>query len=132
MSIFLGFSFFRFYRRQYKILAIYEAFEESSKRTLHPIEIGRETQLHTLDVMKVLSTTPELFVKVPGRTSKGVNMYALRSSVIVQGSDAVKAYINRLARRDRILYYTMWFLIVVFFIVAGIRSIALVRTLFFT
>lgn len=131
MSIFLGFSFFRFYRRQYKILAIYEAFEESSKRTLHPIEIGRETQLHTLDVMKVLSSTPELFVKVPGSTSKGVNLYALRSSVVVQGSDAVKAYINRLARRDRILYYAIWIMIVVLIIVVGLRSISIVRTMFF-
>lgn len=130
MSIFLGFTFFRFHRRRYKIIAIYEAFLTSSKRRLHPLEIGRESGLHTLDVMKVLTSTPELFIKVPGNASKGMNLYALRSSVAVQGSEAVLAYINRLARRDRILYYAVIILILAFIVVAGLRSIAFVRLLF--
>lgn len=130
MSIFLGFTFFRFHRRRYKIIAIYEAFLTSTKRRLHPLEIGRESGLHTLDVVKVLTSTPELFIKVPGGSAKNMNLYALRSSVAVQGSDAVMAYINRLARRDRILYYSVVILILAFIVVAALRSIAFVRFLF--
>ena len=130
MSFFLGFSFFRFHRGRYKILAVYEAFLTSSKRRLHPLEIGRESGMHTLDVMKVLSSTPEIFLKVPGTGSQGVNLYALRSSIVVQSSDAVIAYINRLARRDRILYYALVILVLAVIVVAGLRSIYFVRHLF--
>lgn len=130
MSIFLGFSFFRFHRRRTKILAIYETFLTSSKRRLHPLEIGRESGMHTLDVIKVLSSTPEIFLKVPGTGSRGVNLYALRSSIVVQNSEVVIAYVNRLARRDRILLYSLIFLILLVIVVAGLRSIALVRMSF--
>ena len=130
MSVFLGFSFFRFHRRRFKILAIYEAFLMSSKRRMHPLEIGRESGMHTLDVMKVLSSTPEIFLKVPGSGSQGLNLYALRPSIVVQSSDTVIAYINRLARRDRILYYSLIVLILAVIVVAGLRSIVFVRYLF--
>lgn len=130
MSVFLGFSFFRFHRRRNKILAIYETFLTSSKRRLHPLEIGRESGMHTIDVIKVLSSTPEIFLKVPGAGSQGVNLYALRSSVVVQSSDAVVAYINRLARRDRILYYSLIILVLAAIVVVGLRSITFVRYLF--
>lgn len=130
MSIFLGFSFFRFHRRRSKILAIYDIFLASSKRRLHPLEIGRESGMHTLDVLKVLSNTPEIFLKIPGSGSEGVNLYALRPSIVVQNSDAVVAYVNRLARRDRILLYSLIFLILVVIVVAGLRSIALFRMSF--
>ncbi|MYD44781.1 MAG: hypothetical protein F4W92_00275 [Gammaproteobacteria bacterium] len=127
MSVFLGFSFFRFHRRRTKILAIYESFLTSSKRRLHPLEIGRQSGMHTLDVMKVLSSTPEIFLRVPGSGSKGIDLYALRPSIVVQNSDEVLAYVNRLARRDRILYYSLIVLVLAVIVVAGLRSIAFVR-----
>lgn len=130
MSVFLGFSLFRFHRRRIKILAIYDTFLTSSKRRLHPLEIGRESGMHTLDVMKVLSSTPELFLKVPGSGSQGINLYALRPSIVVQSNDAVIAYINRLALRDRILYYSLIVLILAAIVVAGLRSITFIRYLF--
>lgn len=130
MSVFLSFSPFRFHRRRIKILAIYEIFLESSARRLHPLEIGRESGMHTLDVMKVLSSTPELFLKVPGSGSQGINLYALRPSIVVQSSDAVIAYINRLALRDRILYYSLIVLILAAIVVAGLRSITFIRYMF--
>ncbi|MXW07418.1 MAG: hypothetical protein F4X56_06830 [Gammaproteobacteria bacterium] len=97
---------------------------------MHPLEIGRESGMHTIDVIKVLSSTPEIFLKVPGAGSQGVNLYALRSSVVVQSSDAVVAYINRLARRDRILYYSLIILVLAAIVVVGLRSITFVRYLF--
>ncbi len=126
MSIFLGFSFFRFHRRRIKILAIYETFLTSSKRQLHPLEIGRENGMHTLEVMKVLSNTPELFLKVPRSGSGGTNLYALRSSIVVQSSEAVIAYINRLARKDRILYYSLIILVLAVILMA-LLNIAFLR-----
>lgn len=130
MSFFLGFSFFRFYRRHRKILAIYETFLMSSKRRLHPLEIGRESRMHTLEVLKVLQTTPEIFLKVPGSHSAGTSLYALRPSIVAQSSEQVIEYVDRLARRDRLLYFAFVIVLLAVFVVVSLRSITFIRYLF--
>ena len=102
----------------------------SSKRRLHPLEISRESGLHTLDALKVLNTTPEMFLKVPGNSSGGTSLYALRPSIVAQSSESVVAYIDRLALRDRILYYGFVTLLLAVLLVAALRSITFIRYLF--
>ena len=130
MSFFLGLSFFRFHRLRKKILAIYEAFLSSPKRRLHPIEIGRVSGLHSLDVIKVLQSTPEIFLKVPGGGSTESSMYALRPSILAQNSRLVIRYVERLALRDRLLYYVTMCLVLAVIVVVALRSITFVRYLF--
>lgn len=86
--------------------------------------------MHTIDALKVLNTTPEIFLKVPGSDSKGISLYALRPSIVAQSRDSVIAYVNRLALRDRILYYALVTVLLVTLVVVALRNIAFIRLFF--
>ena len=88
--------------------------------------------MHTLEVLKVLQATPEIFLKVPGDSSTGANLYALRPSIVAQGNDKVITYVNRLARRDRILYHAFVIAMLAVIVVLALRSVAFFRYFFGT
>ncbi len=129
MSFLLGFKLFRFRRRHKKILAVYDAFNESPKRTMHPYEIGRWAGLHSMDVIDVMQSTPELFLKVPGKEDVGA-FYALRPSVVAQGEESVTDFIRKCARRDALLYYSCWIVFGIFLIVLFIHFLPEIRMMF--
>lgn len=97
---------FRFRGRTARILAIVDAFLAEPNRGLAPTLIARQSGLPLYDVARLLSRTPELFVKLPGR-GDGITRYRLASSVAAQSEAEIAALVHRHARRENLVYYLL-------------------------
>lgn len=95
---------FRFRGKVGRLLAIVNCFREEPMKGLHPRQIAKRTGIDTFDVIRHLTTTPELFVKLPGRLD-GITRYRLVSSLSGQGIEEIEALITRNARRETAIYY---------------------------
>jgi hypothetical protein len=97
---------FRFRGKTARILAIVDSFLDEPNRGLAPTHIARQAGLPLYDVARLLSRTPELFVKLP-RRGDGITRYRLASSVAAQDEAAIAALVHRHARRENWVYYLL-------------------------
>ncbi len=97
---------FRFRGKTARLLAIVDAFLADPNRGLAPTLIARQAGLPLYDVMRLLSRTPELFVKLPGR-GDGITRYRLASSVAARDEAGIAAFVHRHARRENWIYYLL-------------------------
>ena len=105
---------FRFRGKAGRILAIYHSFCDHDERSLHPIQISRETGLDLITVKRILDQTNELFMKLPGR-GDGITRYALPSSVFAMTQEEVEAMVAKHARMENWVFWTIWASILVAF-----------------
>ena len=96
---------FRFRGKTNRLLTIYDCFLEAPPQGLHPYEIARSTGINMAEVTRRLDTTPELFIKVPGRD--GLTRYRLTSAMSTKTEEAVEAYVQSAARREAMLLFAV-------------------------
>lgn len=112
-------TLFRYRRYHKNILAVYDAFESSDQRTLHPIELSRLTGLHMIDIIRAMNNAPEIFFKVPALAT---TKYALRLTVANQEREFVEKLVQRRTYYETFFFWTMiviLFLAIVTLILGG-------------
>lgn len=125
----LGLTFSRYRKRKARILEIYEIFVDSPKRLLHPIEISRQCGLHMLDVIEILESAPEIFLRLPS-SRQSVTKYGLRPSVAIQSQDEIEQFINRRAKNETYLLYAVISIVVLALLVVALSSVPYLISLF--
>lgn len=97
---------FRFRGKLSRLLRIYDCFLEHPQMGMHPTQIARHTGLSLAEVNTRLESTPELFVKLPGR-GDGITRYRLNTSTAAQEPEAVERFLAGQARKESLLLYAV-------------------------
>lgn len=95
---------FRFRGKLRRLKDIYECFLDHPNTGLHPTQISRHTGISFSEVNARLQSTPELFVKLPGRRD-GVTRYRLTSATSARTREDVDKFLKGQARRESLLLY---------------------------
>lgn len=101
----LPFSF-RFRGKLRKLALIYNCFKENPGVGLHPMQIAKQTGLSLAETNQRLSSTPEMFVKLPKRPD-GLTRYRLISVRATQTPEEVEQFLLKAARKETILLYAV-------------------------
>ncbi len=125
----LRLTFSRYRKHKALILEIYEIFVDSPKRLLHPIEISRECGLHMLDVIEILESAPEIFLRLPS-TRQSVTKYGLRPSIAVQSQAEIEQFIARRAKRETYLFFAVVSIVVLVFVVVALSTVPYLISMF--
>lgn len=126
----LRLTFSRYRKRKALILEIYEIFVDSPKRLLHPIEISRECGLHMLDVIEILESAPEIFLRLPS-TRQSVTKYGLRPSIAVQSQAEIEQFIIKRAKKETYLFYAVVSIVVLVFVVVALSTVPYLLSMFY-
>ena len=97
---------FRFRGKLRRLALIYKCFRDNPGIGLHPAQIARKTGLSLAEVNERLSTTPELFVKLPKRPD-GLTRYRLTSAKAAQPPEEVEKFLIAQARKEALLLYAV-------------------------
>ena len=106
MTDFLAPWKFRFRGRTVRLLAIVDCFREEPNKGLAAVQIARGSGMSIHDAAKLLDSTPELFIKLPGR-GDGITRYRLASSVAARRDQEVESLVNGYARRESWIFYAL-------------------------
>ncbi len=96
---------FRFRGKLRRLALIYKCFLDNPGIGLHPAQIARKTGMSLAEVNERLSTTPELFVKLPKRD--GLTRYRLTSAKASLTPEEVEKFLIAQARRETLLLYAV-------------------------
>ena len=114
----LPFSF-RFRGKVRRLFEMYLCFLENDGKALHPTQLSRQTGIRFADVAGLLDHTPELFVKLPKRRD-GITRYRLTSVSSTLSPEDVQLMLNRNARRESLILYSIALMILCIFVIAVI------------
>ena len=117
MTDFLAPWEFRFRGRTARLLDIVESFRKEPNKGLAAVQIARISGMPLHDAAKLLDSTPELFVKLPGR-GDGITRYRLASSVAARGDQRIEALVQGYARRESWIFYALLLMVALVFVLA--------------
>ena len=106
MTDFLAPWKFRFRGKTGRLLSIVDCFRKEPDKGLAVVQVARASGLPIHDAAKLLESTPELFIKLPGR-GDGITRYRLGSSVAARSDKAIENLVQRHARRESWLFYAL-------------------------
>jgi hypothetical protein len=89
---------FRFRGRLKTLVTVCETLRADPSHALHAAEVARATGIPMPRVNELLSTTPELFVRLPKRD--GITRYRLATSISSRSPAEIEAFIRRAARTE--------------------------------
>ena len=97
---------FRFRGKLRKLALIYNCFREHPGVGLHPMQVAKYTGLSLAEANRLLSSTPEMFVRLP-RRSDGLTRYRLISSRATQTPEEAEKFLLGAARKETLLLYSV-------------------------
>lgn len=97
---------FRFRGKLRRLALIYDCFHRNSGVALHPAQIARQTGISLAETNNRLSTTPEMFVKLPRRPD-GLTRYRLSSAKTLMTPEEVEKFLIQSARKESLLLYAV-------------------------
>lgn len=97
---------FRFRGKLRRLALIYDCFRRNQGVALHPAQIARQTGISLAETNNRLSTTPEMFVKLPKRPD-GLTRYRLSSAKTLMTPEEVEQFLIRSARKESLLLYAV-------------------------
>ncbi|MCY4059976.1 MAG: hypothetical protein OXG44_18485 [Gammaproteobacteria bacterium] len=106
MNDFLAPWKFRFRGKTGRLLSIVDCFRKEPNKGLAVVQVARASALPIHDAAKLLESTPELFIKLPGR-GDGITRYRLASSVAARSDKAIGDLVQRHARRESGIFYAL-------------------------
>lgn len=115
---------FRFRGKLRRLAQIYQCFLDHPSKAMHPIEIARHTGIGFAEVNARLTSTPELFVKLPRRPD-GLTRYRLTSTAAARTPEDIEKFLIKAARKESFLLYAfgtmlLFILLIVLAIIAPI------------
>jgi len=97
---------FRFRGKLRRLAMIYQCFKDNPGEALHPAQIARKTGIGLAEVNTRLTTTPELFVKLPRRPD-GITRYRLTSAKAALPPEEVEKFLIRAERKESLIFYAV-------------------------
>ena len=106
MNDFLAPWKFRFRGKTGGLLSIVDCFRKEPNKGLAVVQVARASGMPIHDAAKLLESTPELFVKLPGR-GDGITRYRLASSVAAQSDKQIDVLLRSHVRRESGIFYAL-------------------------
>ncbi len=101
---------FRFRGKVRPLFEIYHCFLTRPREALHPTQIARNARLPFATVARLLSDTPEMFIRLPKRD--GLTRYRLATAMAARQPEAVESYLAAAARRESLILYAVLTIVV--------------------
>lgn len=118
MNDFLAPWKFRFRGKTGRLLSIVDCFRKEPNKGLAVVQVARASGLPIHDTATLLEGTPELFIKLPGR-GDGITRYRLASSVAARSDREIDDLVQRHARRESGIFYSLLLMAVLMLVVVA-------------
>ena len=97
---------FRFRGKTGGLLSIVDCFRKEPNKGLAVVQVARASGMPIHDAAKLLESTPELFIKLPGR-GDGITRYRLASSVAARSDKQIADLLQGHVRRESGIFYAL-------------------------